>query len=495
MPEKRMQYLCVDLKSFYASVECMYRNLNPLETDLLVADENRSDRTICLAVSPSLKAKGVSSRPRLFEARQAISLYEAAYRTKVEYLVARPRMAEYLRVSAQIYEIYRRFLSEEDIHVYSIDECFMDLTPYLHLYRAEAKRAGVSPAHSMAMRIISAVLAETGITATAGIGTNLYLAKVGMDIVAKKKQPDKGGVRIAELDEEGYRLQLWRHRPLTDFWQVGPGTARRLMTHGMQTMGDVAAVSAANGKELYRLFGVDAELLIDHAWGVEPVRICDIKAYRPSGHSFSSGQVLPRPYRFGEALLVFREMAEQAAAGLAEKQMRIPMAVWGVSFDPVSLEENPEYDGPVTPDFYGRLHPVRTGGTVRFRPETNSRGLILDTLDKAFREKVNPGLLVRRLGLSLNDPREENSAVQTDMFTDPEAQDMESQMERAMLAVRRQFGRDALVHGLNLLEGATSMERNKQIGGHRSGDLQCREFRRACAQPKQAGQPEADYAD
>ena len=437
------QYLCIDLKSFYASVECMARNLNPLETDLLVADESRTDKTICLAVSPALKAKGVSSRPRLFEARQAIRLYEAAHRTKVDYIVAPPRMAEYLRVSAEIYGVYRQFVSEEDIHVYSIDECFIDLTPYLHRYRAEAKRAGVSPARFLAMRMIRTVLAKTGITATAGIGTNLYLAKVGMDIVAKKTRPDADGVRIAELDEEEYKLQLWEHRPLTDFWQVGPGTARRLITHGMHTMGDVAAMSAANEEGLYRMFGVDAELLIDHAWGVEPVRMCDIKAYCPAGHSFSTGQVLPRPYRFEESLLVFREMAEQAVAELVGKKMRIPAAVWWISFDPASLEENPGYSGPVTLDFYGRLHPVHTGGTVRFRPETNSRGI-------------------------LNDPKAETGAVQTDMFTDPEEQDRERRIQEAMIGVRGRFGRNALVRGMSLLEGATAMERNEQIGGHRA---------------------------
>ena len=462
------QYLCIDLKSFYASVEGMARNLNPLETDLLVADESRTDKTICLAVSPALKAKGVSSRPRLFEARQAIRLYEAAHRTKVDYIVAPPRMAEYLRVSAEIYGVYRQFVSEEDIHVYSIDECFIDLTPYLHRYRAEAKRAGVSPARFLAMRMIRTVLAKTGITATAGIGTNLYLAKVGMDIVAKKTRPDADGVRIAELDEEEYKLQLWEHRPLTDFWQVGPGTARRLITHGMHTMGDVAAMSAANEEGLYRMFGVDAELLIDHAWGVEPVRMCDIKAYCPAGHSFSTGQVLPRPYRFEESLLVFREMAEQAVAELVGKKMRIPAAVWWISFDPASLEENPGYSGPVMLDFYGRLHPVHTGGTVRFRPETNSRGIILAALDKSFREKVNPGLLVRRIGLSLNDPKAETGAVQTDMFTDPEEQDRERRIQEAMIGVRGRFGRNALVRGMSLLEGATAMERNEQIGGHRA---------------------------
>lgn len=463
-----MQYLCIDLKSFYASVECVSRGLNPLEANLLVADESRTDKTICLAVSPSLKAKGVSARPRLFEARQAIRLYEAAHQTKVNYIVAPPRMAEYLRVSARVYETYRQFLSEEDIHVYSIDECFMDVTPYLHLYRADAKRAGLSPARFLAMRIIRAVLAETGITATAGIGTNLYLAKVGMDIVAKKAPPDADGVRIAELDEMGYRLQLWEHRPLTDFWQVGPGTARRLMIHGMQTMGDVAALSLTNEEILYRLFGVDAELLIDHAWGIEPVRMRDIKAYRPAGHSFSTGQVLPRPYRFEEGLTVFREMAEQAVMGLVDKRMRVPMAVWWISFDPASLEENPGYTGPVCLDFYGRLHPVHAGSTVRFRPETNSRSVILAGLEKAFREKVHPALLIRRIGIALNDPKEEGTGMQTDMFTNPEVQERERRLQEAMIEVRSRFGRNALVRGMNLLEGATALERNQQIGGHRA---------------------------
>ena len=489
MPEEGqgdMQYLCIDLKSFYASVECVDRGLNPLETNLLVADESRTDKTICLAVSPALKAKGVPSRPRLFEARQAIRLYEAAHRTKVEYIVAPPRMAKYLEVSAKVYEIYRRFLSGDDIHVYSIDECFIDLTPYLHLYQAEAERAGVSPARFLAMRLIRAVLAETGITATAGIGTNLYLAKVGMDILAKKSRPDADGVRLAELGEEEYRLQLWEHRPLTDFWQIGPGTARRLMKHGMQTMGDVAAMSAVNEEGLYRLFGVNAEILMDHAWGIEPVRMSDIKAYKPAGHSFSTGQVLPRPYRFEESLLVFREMAEQAIEGLVEKRMRVPLAVWWVSFDPASLEENPDYRGPVALDFYGRLHPVHAGGTVRFRPETNSRGIILSALDRDFRRKVDSGLLVRRIGLSLNDPREESGAVQTDLFTDPEEQHREHRLQEAMIEVRRRFGKNALVRGMNLLEGATAMERNQQIGGHRAGDPQCGEFRRTCAQPKRA---------
>lgn len=484
-----MQYLCIDLKSFYASVECVARDLNPLEANLLVADESRTDKTICLAVSPALKAKGVSSRPRLFEAKQAIRLYEAAHKTKVEYIVAPPRMAEYLRVSARAYETYRKFLAEKDIHVYSIDECFIDLTPYLHLYRAEAECAGVSPAHFLAMRLIRAVLAETGITATAGIGTNLYLAKVGMDIVAKKAKPDRDGVRIAELGEEDYRLLLWKHRPLTDFWQLGPGTARRLINHGMQTMGDIAAMALANPEGLYRLFGVNAEILMDHAWGVEPVRMSDIKSYRPSTRSFSTGQVLPRPYRFEESLLVFREMAEQAVIRLVAKRMRISTAMWWISFDPASLDENPGYRGPVCLDFYGRMHPVHAGGTVRFRPETNSRTVILEALDRAFREKVDPGLLVRRIGLALTDPREEDSAIQTDMFTDPGELGRERSLQEALMEVQGRFGSNVLVRGMNLLDGATAMERNGQIGGHRAGDPQCGKTRRTCAQPKRASSP------
>ena len=463
-----MQYLCIDLKSFYASVECVERGLDPLSACVLVADESRTDKTICLAVSPALKAIGVSSRPRLFEAKEAIRLYEAAHHTRVDYLVVPPRMAEYLRVSARTYEIYRRFLAEEDIHVYSIDECFMDMTPYLHLYREEAEREKISPARCLAMRLIRTALEETGITATAGIGSNLYLAKVAMDIMAKKNMPDPDGVRIAELDEEEYRLQLWEHRPLTDFWQIGPGTARRLMAHGMQTMGDVAALSVTNEEMLYRIFGVNAELLIDHAWGLEPTRMSDIKSYRPASRSFSSGQVLSRPYRFEETLRVFREMAERLAADLAAKRMKASAAVWWISFDPASLEENPGYAGPVSMDFYGRMHPVHAGGTVRFRPETNSRGVILPALEKAFREKVHPGLLARRIGIALDDPREEDYAVQTDMFSDPEAQERERRIQETAAAMRSRYGNNALTLGTSILEGTTAMERNRQIGGHKA---------------------------
>ena len=305
-PEART-YICIDLKSYYASVECVARGLDPLAARLLVADETRSDNTIVLAVSPALKALGVRSRPRLFEAKQAIRLAEARLHRKIDFIIAPPRMAEYERVSAAIYAIYLKYVAMEDIHVYSIDEVFMDVTAYLGLYRAEAARAGIAPARFMVLTIIRDVLKATGITATAGIGPNLYLAKVGMDIVAKKVPADRDGVRIAELDEAQYKRLLWPVKPLTAFWQMGEGKTRRLAKYGILTMGDIARTSLVAEEFLYQLFGVDAELLIDHAWGLEPCTMADIKAYKPKAHSLSVGQVLPRPYAFAEARLVFAE--------------------------------------------------------------------------------------------------------------------------------------------------------------------------------------------
>ena len=460
--------ICIDLKSFYASVECVARGLDPLKACLLVADASRTDKTICLAVSPALKAMGVSNRPRLFEAKQAIRLYEAAHRTRVDYITAVPRMAEYIRVSSEIYALYRKYIAEDDIHVYSIDECFMDVTPYLHLYRDSAAAENISPARFLAMAMVRDVLASTGITATVGIGTNLYLAKVAMDIVAKKSPPDLNGVRIAELDEEDYRVQLWSHRPLTDFWQIGPGTARRLITHGMRTMGDIAAVSQSNEELLYRLFGVNAELLIDHAWGIEPTLMSDIKAYRSASHSLSAGQVLPRPYRYDEALVIFREMADGLAADLVDKHLQAAAVVWWVSFDPASLEACPDYTGPVCVDFYGRLHPAHTGGTVRFPVPTNSVREIRDAAADAFRRLVNPALLARRICLCAGEVRSESSTAQLDLFTDYAARERELHLQRAMLSLRKKYGRNILFKGMNLLEGATAMERSRQIGGHRA---------------------------
>ncbi|MBR3505021.1 MAG: DNA methylase [Clostridia bacterium] len=462
-------FICCDMKSFYASVECVARGLDPLKARLLVADESRSDKTICLAVSPALKAMGVPSRPRLFEAKQAIRLYEVMHHAKVDYIIAPPRMAEYIRVSSRIYEVFRKYVADVDTHVYSIDELFIDISPYLHLYRGAAKKAGVSPAHYFAMLMIRAVLKETGITATVGIGANLYLAKIGMDIVAKKAKPDKDGVRIAELDEMSYRLKLWTHMPLTDFWQIGPGTARRLQSRGLYTMGDIAAMSVSNEGMLYDLFGVNAELLIDHAWGIEPTEMSDIKNYRTESHSLSTGQVLPRPYQYGEGLLVFREMGDLLCADLFSKELTTQSLTWWVSYDPQSLEENPAYTGPLTVDFYGRALPKSAHATVKLRIRTNSKSLILDALTKSFEEKVNRFLLIRRLGIAANDTRPDDGYRQLDLFTDFEALEKERNMQRAMLSVRRKYGLNAVVKGMNLLEGATTIERNQQIGGHKAG--------------------------
>ncbi|MBR6185791.1 MAG: DNA methylase [Clostridia bacterium] len=469
MGEEDRQYIASDLKSFYASVECHARGLNPLTAKLLVADESRTDKTICLAVSPALKALGVPSRPRLFEAKERIRMYEAYTHTKVDYIVAAPRMAEYIRVSARVYEIYLRYVSQQDIHVYSIDEVFIDATPYLHLYREKAKRLGLSPARLMAMTMIGSVLRETGITATVGIGTNLYLAKIGMDIVAKKSPADKDGVRIAELNENTYRLMLWMHRPLTDFWQIGYGTAKKLESQGLFTMGDIAALSQSNEGRLYELFGINAELLIDHAWGVEPTTMQDIKSYRSDGHSLSTGQVLPRPYAYGEGLLVFKEMADLLCADLLSKNLTAPSLTWWVCYDPESLNVNPYYQGPLTVDYYGRLLPKHSKGTVRMRTRTNSRALIMERLVPSYEKTVDHQLLVRRLNIAANDVEEDDGFCQMDLFTDASAVERERKLQRAMLLVRRKYGMNAVIKGMNLLEGATTVERNAQIGGHRAG--------------------------
>ena len=371
-------YLCIDLKSYYASVECVKRGLDPLKADLLVADPSRSDKTICLAVSPSLKAKGVPSRPRLFEAKEKIREYEAAHRTKLDWIIATPRMAEYERISAQIFGIYLRYVSPEDVHVYSIDECFIDVTHYLYAYREKAAAAGTSPARELAMTMIRDVLRTTGITATAGIGTNLYLAKVAMDIVAKKAPADEYGVRIAELDEDTYKFLLWDHRPLTDFWQIGIGKSRRLASAGLYTMGDIAARSQWDEEYFYRTFGIDAEILIDHAWGAEPVTMQDIKNYRTEEHSLSVGQVLPRPYRYEEAKIVFGEMVESLCADLFAKNLVARTFTWWLSYDWKSLEACPDYAGPLSLDFYGRLHPRHSNGTVRLSALTNRLAAVME---------------------------------------------------------------------------------------------------------------------
>ncbi len=461
-------YAAIDMKSFYASVECVYRHLDPLKAKLLVADESRSDQTICLAVSPALKAIGVPSRPRLFEAREAIRRYEAAKKEKVSYLVAVPRMAEYERVSALIYSVYLRYAAPEDIHVYSIDESFIDCTPYLHFYRERAAKMGVHPAHLMAMTMIRDVLATTGITATCGIGTNLYLAKVAMDIVAKRKAPDRDGVRIAEINEDSYKFLLWDHRPLTDFWQIGPGKARRLERACLFTMGDIAARTQFDEEWFYKTFGIDGEILIDHAWGAEPVTMRDIKSYRTDSTSLSNGQVLPRPYRFDEARLVFSEMLEVLCADMFSKNLISPSFTWWVSYDYKSLEACPGYEGPVSVDFYGRLHPCHSGGTVRMRTSTNSLRTVREKLLASFDQGCDRRLLFRRLGVCANETETDEGVFQMDMFTDYAALDRERRIMGAMAEVRKRFGPNAVFKGMNMLEGATALERNRQIGGHRA---------------------------
>ncbi|MGX8687792.1 MAG: DinB/UmuC family translesion DNA polymerase [bacterium] len=461
-------YICIDLKSYYASVECVYRGLDPLRTNLLVADPSRSDQTICLAVSPSLKAIGVPGRPRLFEAKQAIRLYELTHHTKVSYITAVPRMAEYERISALIYSIYLHYVAPEDVHVYSIDECFIDCTPYLHLYLDRAEKARAHPAHVLAMTMIREVLRTTGITATVGIGTNLYLAKVAMDIVAKKSPADRDGVRIAELNEDSYKYLLWDHRPLTDFWQIGPGKARRLMKAQLYTMGDIAERTQWDEEFFYKTFGIDGEILIDHAWGIEPVTMQDIKSYRSGSHSLSSGQVLPRPYRYEEARLVFKEMIEGLCSDMVRKKLLAPVFTWWVSYDYKSLEVCPEYEGPVCLDFYGRLHPDHSGGTVRMKTRTSSVSLVTQGLLRSFDKKTDHRLLYRRLGVCAADTSADDGIFQLELFTDYGALEKERRIQQAMLEVRRRYGANALFKGMNLMKGATALERSQQIGGHRA---------------------------
>lgn len=461
-------YIAVDLKSYYASVECVERGQNPLTYNLLVADESRSDKTICLAVSPSLKAIGVPSRPRLFEAKQAIRLYEVQHRTKVPYTIAKPQMALYEKVSAKIYSIYLHYVAVPDIHVYSVDEVFIEAMHYMQLYEKAAQNAGMKPPHYLAMTMIRDVLKQTGITATAGIGTNLFLAKVAMDIVAKRAAPDQDGVRIAELNELTFRTLLWDHRPLTDFWQIGPGKMRRLAKYGIYTMGDIAQVSLEDEEWLYRQFGIDAEILVDHAWGIEPVTLSDIKSYSPKANSRSVGQVLPRPYKYGEARLVFSEMIDQLVLDLVSRGVKTRELSFWVSFDLVSIEEVPSYTGPVCLDYYGRLHPKHVVGTVRLKAHTSSTKEIMAALLYIFDAKVDHRLYIRKLGVVAGNLQAD--CVQLDMFTDYEAQAREERLQRALLEIRKKYGPTAprvIMKGKNLVEGATAIERSQFIGGHK----------------------------
>ena len=460
-------YIAVDMKSYYASVECVYRDLDPLKANLLVADESRSDKTICLAVSPSLKEKGVPGRPRLFEAKQAIRQWETIHHQRVPYLVALPRMAEYERISAQIYSILLKYVAPEDVHVYSIDESFVDCTPYLHHYRDKAEKLHVEPAHLMAMTIVRDILSTTGITATIGIGTNLYLAKVCMDILAKKMPPDQDGVRIAELNEESYCFLLWDHRPLTDFWQIGRGKAKRLEQIGLMTMGDVARHSQVDEEWFYKTFGIDAEILIDHAWGKEPVTMQDIKSYHTDSHSLSNGQVLPRPYEYLEARNVFCEMIDGLCAEMFQKNLVSPSFSWWVSYDYLSLEKILDYEGPMSLDFYGRLHPRHHNGTVKLQERTNLPQLVREALLTDFDQKTDHRLLYRRLGVFANNVTDDDGVYQLDLFTDYDDLKKEQQIQQAMIDIRQRYGANSIFKGNNLMEGATALERNEQIGGHR----------------------------
>ena len=496
-------YLCIDLKSFYASVECVARELDPLTTNLVVADKERTDKTICLAVTPSLKAYGISGRARLFEVIQRVEEINRYRRSKapgrmlegesyddpelkrnpslaLSYIVAPPRMSYYMETSARIYDVYLKFIAPEDIHVYSIDEVFIDLTPYLKTYQKTPRE--------MAQMLIKEVLATTGITATAGIGTNMYLAKVAMDITAKKMPADENGVRIAELDEMSYRRELWTHRPLTDFWMVGRGISKKLEDNYMFTMGDVARCSQYNEAKLYKLFGVNAELLIDRAWGWEPTTIADVKAYRPSSNSLSMGQVLHKPYTYEMARVIVREMIDQHVLDMVEKGIVTDQIVMTIGYDIENLTDSTisaQYHGEVTTDFYGRKVPKHAHGTANLKRKTSSSRIITDATMQLFDRIVDHNLLIRRINIAAckltreRDLPKEREPEQFTLFEDPEAMllreqeeeaalESEKRMQKAILEIRKRYGKNAILKGMNFQECATARERNGQVGGHRA---------------------------
>lgn len=501
---KQPTYIAIDLKSFYASVECCDRGLDPLDTNLVVADESRTDKTICLAVTPSLKSYGISGRSRLFEVRQRVkevnarrqhsapgrqlngtshffSEIQSNPRLGVDFIIAPPQMARYMEVSTRIYSIYMKYVAPEDIVVYSIDEVFLDVTNYLRTYRLTA--------HDLAMKMILDVLETTGITATAGIGTNLFLCKVAMDIVAKHIPADANGVRIAQLDEMQFRRELWDHRPLTDFWRVGRGYARKLEENGMFTMGDVARCSVQYEDLLYKLFGKNAELLIDHAWGWESCTVEAIKAYKPSTNSLSAGQVLSCPYEAEKARLVLREMADLLVLDLVDKGLVTDQLVVTLGYDIENLtdpDRRQKYQGAVVKDSYGRLIPRQAHGSIRLDGHTSSTRKIVDAAMALFDRIVDRNLLVRRLNIAANHVLPEEAAQpenpgfeQLDLFAnfaalerqrslEKEALERERKMQQAMLSIKKRFGKNAILKGMNLEDGATAKARNGQIGGHKA---------------------------
>lgn len=507
---KEHVYIAIDLKSFYASVECIERGLDPMTTNLVVADAGRTEKTICLAVSPSLKAYGIPGRARLFEVIQKVrdanavrkrfapgnTFTGASYLSgelkkdpslAIDYIAAPPQMAHYMEYSTKIYQVYLKYAAPEDIHVYSIDEVFIDITSYLKLY-------GLSP-KEFTKKILQDVLKTTGITATAGIGTNLYLSKIAMDIVAKRIPPDEDGVRIAELDEMSYRKLLWSHQPLTDFWRVGKGYAKKLEEHGLYTMGDIARCSIGRQNEyyneelLYKLFGINAELLIDHAWGWEPCTISDVKSYRPETNSIVSGQVLQCPYTFLQARLIVMEMTDLLALDLVDKGLTTDQMVLTVGYDVENLTD-PErckaYHGPIKVDHYGRRVPQHAHGTANLKMRTSSARMITEAVLELYDRIVNQKLLIRRISLTANrvaaqcdEKMEETSYEQLDLFTNYEERDhkrelenaaleKEMKMQQAVLKIKKRFGKNAILKGMNLQEGATTVDRNNQIGGHKA---------------------------
>ena len=501
--------IAIDLKSFYASVECVERGLDPMTTNLVVADKSRTEKTICLAVSPSLKAYGISGRARLFEVVQRVKevnaqrkwnapgrtltgsstddlQVQASPELALDYIVAPPQMAKYMECSARIFGVYLKYIAPEDIHSYSIDEVFIDATNYLPTYKMTARE--------LAMTMILDVLETTGITATAGIGTNLYLCKVAMDIVAKHIKPDKYGVRIAKLDEMSYRRLLWDHRPLTDFWRVGRGYARKLEAHGLYTMGDIARCSIGkptdyyNEDLLYKLFGINAELLIDHAWGWEPCTIDQIKAYKPRSNSIATGQVLQSPYSWEKARLVVREMTDMLSLDLVDKGQVTDQLILTIGYDIENLKDpniRKDYHGAITTDHYGRAIPKHATGTANLGRHTASTKLLTQAILELYGRITDPKLLVRRISISVNhvvseeDAPKKDAAEQLDLFTDYVAKQQkqaeeeaelarEKKMQETMLTIKKRFGKNAILKGMNLEDGATARERNSQIGGHRA---------------------------
>ncbi len=455
---KDRSYIAIDLKSFYASVECIERGLNPLTTNLVVADPSRTEKTICLAVSPSLKTYGIPGRARLFEVQQKLKEIKQRTGKEVEYIIAPPQMARYIEVSADIYATYLKYISPEDIHVYSIDECFMDITEYLKLYKLTAKE--------LVVKMIQDVLKKTGITATAGIGTNLYLCKIAMDIVAKHVEADAGGVRIAELDELTYRKLLWDHKPITDFWRIGGGIAKRLESSGLYTMGDIARISLHHEDLLYRMLGIDAELLIDHAWGYEPCGMEEIKNYQPSTNSISSGQVLQYPYDFHKARIIVQEMTELLVLDLVEKGMVTDSLTLTIGYDRSNVDEG-NYKDEITYDRYGRAVPKSAHGTANLGTTSSSTKKIMAAVMELYDRIVSKELMVRRVTISANNLVEERYE-QLDLFTDPAELLKERRMQQAMLSIKKKFGKNAILKGTDLEEGATTRDRNNQIGGHKA---------------------------